>query len=142
MITPANGPQGHDHREGDHGEADARLAAALASGDSQRVLALLPAVRLLVPVVATPAAGEAQMEAQLAVPALVNEAGRRALPAFTSVAELAAWDADARPVPMPGHRIFAAALAEGYDGVVLDVAAAKPVTIDREALAALAVPGE
>jgi len=138
MITPPDGSQRHDHEGGDRGDADPRLTAALASGDSQRIFAVLPAVRLLVPVVAVPAAGEAEM----AVPALVNAAGRRALPVFTSVAQLTAWDADARPVPMPGHRVFAAALAEDYDGVVLDIAGPAPVTIDRDALPALSGSGD
>lgn len=114
----------------DDGSAEPRLAAALAAGEMEAVIALLPQARLIVPVVATPSQGEAQMS----VPALVNAAGRRALPVFTSVGALADWRSDARPVPMPGARVLAAAVAEGYDGVVLDVAADRPVTLDRSAL--------
>jgi hypothetical protein len=62
------------------------------------------------------------------VPALVNDAGRRALPVFSSYNALRAWQADARPVPMSGARVMAAARAEGYDGVVLDVAGPHPFT--------------
>jgi hypothetical protein len=44
------------------------------------------------------------------------------LPVFSSYAAMRAWQPGARPVPMAGARVFAAADAEGYDGVVLDVA--------------------
>lgn len=118
----------------DDGSADPRLVAALGAGDLDRFVQLLPQVRLLVPVVALPATGPASGEAEMAVPALVNEAGRRALPVFTCLAELAAWRDDARPVPMNGARVLAGAVAEGYDGVVLDVAGKQPVTLDRTAL--------
>jgi len=67
-------------------------------------------------------------EADMSVPALVNEAGKRALPVFSSYDALRAWRADARPVPMTGARVMAGARAEGYDGVVLDVAGPRPHT--------------
>lgn len=109
-VTPAD-PQ-------DAGDADPALRAAMTSGDAATVEAMLPGARLLVPVVAVPDAGEASM----AVPALVNDGGARALPVFTGVDALSAWRTDARPVPMPGSRVIAAAVEEGYDGVVIDVA--------------------
>lgn len=102
----------------DDGSVDPTLAAVLAGGDSREVGAALLGARLLVPVVATPGEGEAEMS----VPALVNAKGRRALPVFSSYDTLRAWRADARPVPMSGARVMAGARAEGYDGVVLDVA--------------------
>jgi hypothetical protein len=110
----------------DVGEPDPALAGALAAGDADRVCALLPSARLLVPVVAVPAADEAGGEAEMAVATLVNESGQRGLPVFTCVAALQEWRQDARPVPMTGSRVIAAALTEGYDGVVVDVAG--PVT--------------
>jgi hypothetical protein len=117
----------------DRGEADPDLAAALARSDRAGVHARLPAARLLVPVVAMPGEGEAEM----AVPTLVNEAGRRALPVFTGLAALAAWRQDARPVPMPGARVVAAAVQEGYDGVVIDVAGPVSFVLDSDDLRGL-----
>jgi hypothetical protein len=114
----------------DRGDADPTLAAALAAGDDARIRALLPAARLIVPVTAVPSIGEAEM----AVPLLVNAAGERALPVFTGVDTLRAWRPDARPVPMAGARVLAAAVAEGYDGVVVDVAGPVPFTLTREDL--------
>jgi hypothetical protein len=71
-----------------------------------------------------------QGDAEMAVPALVNDAGERALPVFSSYDALRAWQADARPVPMSGARVMAAARAEGYDGVVLDVAGPRAFTFE------------
>jgi len=112
------------------------LAAALASGDDALVVQMLPVVRLLVPVVAMPGSGEAEM----AVPALVNADGRRALPVFSSVAALQAWQPGGRPVPMAGARVIAAAAQEGYDGLVVDVAGPHSFELDAAELRALAQP--
>lgn len=120
MRLPGTTPADPD----DDGTVDPALAAAITAGDSGEVGAVLLSARLLVPVVAMPADGEADM----AVPALVNADGRRALPVFSSYDALRAWRADARPVPMSGARVMAGARAEGYDGVVLDVAGPHPFT--------------
>ena len=90
----------------------------------------MPAVRLLVPVVAMPATGEAEM----AVATLVNAGGQRALPVFTGIEALVQWRPDARPVPMRGARIVAAAIQEGYDGLVIDVAGPASFTLRAEEL--------
>jgi hypothetical protein len=108
----------------DDGRCDPALAAVLAGGDANEVGAALLRARLLLPVLALPGDGEADM----AVPALVNADGGRALPVFSSYDALRAWRADARPVPMSGARVMAGARAEGYDGVVLDVAGPHPFT--------------
>jgi len=102
----------------DVGAADPVLAGALAADDHEAVCAALLTARLLVPVVAMPDAGEAEM----AVPALIGADGRRALPVFSSYDAVRAWRADARPVPMPGERVLAGAVAEGYAAIVVDVA--------------------
>jgi hypothetical protein len=103
----------------DHGAADPRLTAALESGDLTTVQSTLLEVRVLVPVVAT---GEDGMAAEQAVPRLVNDAGKHALPVFSSYDALRAWRPEGRPVPMTGSQVVAAAIAEGYDAIVLDVA--------------------
>ena len=106
----------------DAGQADPDLVTALAGESLPQVRICLLRARLLVPVVASPVTDG---DAEMAVPLLVSSAGR-ALPVFSSYDALRGWRADARPVPMAGARVYAAALAEGYDGVVLDVAG--PVT--------------
>ena len=122
---------------GDEGAADPDLVAALATGRLQDIgLALLRA-RLLVPVVAIRTEGDADM----AVPTLVADDGRRALPVFSSYDALRTWQPEARPVPMPGARVLAASADEGYAGVVLDVAGPVPHTVTGADLAALAAAG-
>jgi hypothetical protein len=107
----------------DIGEADPGLVAALASGDVWLVRRELLRARVLVPIVAM---GEESTGAEMAVPRLVGNDGRHALPVFTSYASLRAWREDPRPVPMPGEQAIAAAMGEGYDAVVVDVAG--PIT--------------
>ena len=127
-VTPAD--------PADRGEPDPEFAAAIAANDRQRVYAQLPATRLLVPVVAVPdEAGGG--EAEMAVATLVNADGQRALPVFTCVASLARWRRDARPVPMTGARVVAAAIQEGYDGVVVDVAGPVSFTVQSADLVRL-----
>lgn len=122
MRLPGTTPAAPD----DDGSVDPTLAEAIATGDSHQVGAALFGARLLVPVVAEKATGESTVssdaQSAMAVPALVNSSGRRALPVFSSYDALRAWQPEARPVPMSGARVMAAARAEGYDGVVLDVA--------------------
>jgi len=117
----------------DCGDPDPELAAALAADDRAAVHARLPHARLLVPVVAMSSAGDADM----AVPTLVNAAGRRALPVFSGLAALAGWRPDARPVPMSGARVIAAALGERYDGLVIDVAGPATFVLEPAELALL-----
>jgi hypothetical protein len=136
---------------GDSGDVDESLAAALSSyasgaGSQQDVIAALAATRLLVPVVAVlgeeadVAPGELRREksADMALPTLLGADGRRALPAFTSLATLAAWQADARPVPVETRRAALSAVGEGCDVMVVDVASATPYVVSRPQLWALA----
>ncbi|MFJ8751122.1 SseB family protein [Streptomyces sp. NPDC102441] len=149
----------------DDGTASPELTAALAAWADDRtavgpVLAALRAARLLVPVVAV--LGEAEEDSgegreapekggggrrggglrrekssDMAVPTL--QAGdRRALPAFTSTASLARWDAQARPVAVPLHQALQAAAHEKADTVVLDLAGPVAFELTGPALLALA----
>jgi hypothetical protein len=121
-VTPAD--------PDDRGDPDPTFAAALATADRATVLGLLPGVRLLVPVLAVPSSGEAEM----AVATLVNADGQRALPVFTGIPALAEWRPDARPVPMAGCRVIEAAIEEGYDGIVIDVAGPVTFTVQADEL--------
>ena len=130
-LLPGTTPAAPD----DDGRIDPHYAAALAGGDAGAIRSALLQVRLLVPVVALP--GTDGADAEMAVPALIAADGGRALPVFSSYDELRAWRADARPVPMPGARVILGAVAEGYDGVVVDIAGAAPLTIADDDLLAL-----
>ncbi|MFJ5224652.1 SseB family protein [Streptomyces sp. NPDC088400] len=133
----------------DDGTADPVLTEALAAwaedrSAEPRVLAALRSARLLVPVVAV--LGETEEDenglrrektSDMAVPTL-RAGDRRALPAFTSVAALAGWDPEARPVAVPLHQALQAAAHEKADTVVLDLAGPVPYQLTGPALLALA----
>jgi len=118
----------------DDGSADPALARALAEYDAgaasyPEVLAALGRARLLVPVVAI--LGEAEVgedglardkSSDMAAVLLTGADGRLALLAFTDLAALAAWDPQARPVPVAAHLAAATAVQEGAHALVVDVA--------------------
>lgn len=131
----------------DQGDADGALAAALAAWNQDRhpeaeagVQAALVVARLLVPIVPLPpgvAGPEAAGPAEMSRPTLIGQDGRPATPVFTSVAAMAAWRADARPVPATGREVLAAATEAGH-AVVLDVAGPISYVLQDEVLALLA----
>jgi hypothetical protein len=118
----------------DTGAADPALAAALAAyaADPARepeVLAALAQARLLVPVVA--ALGEAETgpdglvrdkSADMATVSMRGPDGRLALLAFTGLESLQRWDPDARPVPVPARTAALAALQDGAEALLIDLA--------------------
>jgi hypothetical protein len=118
---------------GDDGAADPALRDALsgaaAGGPTRPGLAALLRSRLLVPVVAV--LGEVEYDADgsahektsdMAAVLMRGHDGRRALLAFTGTDALDAWDPSARPVPVTAPQAAQAALAEGADALVVDVA--------------------
>ena len=126
----------------DHGSRDPHLSAALQSGDATAVLAILRAgARLLVPIVAVldeADASGADKSSHMASVSLVQSDGRRGLLAFTCLESLKAWDPDARPVPVAAPAVAAAAIAEGADGVLVDIAGPVRFALDGDVLAELA----
>lgn len=115
--------------ETDTGAADPALLVALATpGDDAALMRAVEGSRFLVPVVAEP--GEVDTSGALAVEksvdlaavTLVGPDGRRALPVFSGAEALAAWDPAARPVPVTPARAGQAAVSEGCDVLVVDVA--------------------
>jgi len=118
--------------EGDDGSAQPGLTAALADGDPAGLMAELATARLLVPIVAEPVDTAVQdgltvdKQTDMAAVTLVAPDGERALPVFSSLHALAAWDPAARPVPVTAARAGQAAVSERCDVVVVDVAG--PVT--------------
>lgn len=117
----------------DTGAADAHLARLLATPaeqrDEQELVAAVAAARLIVPIVAVPSEVDdssgipVDAVSDMASVTLVAPDGQRALPAFTSTAALAAWNADARPVPVTAQRAALAAVQEGCDVIPLDLPA-------------------
>jgi len=84
-------------------------------------------------------AGEdgAEKESEMALPTLIGNDGRKAIIAFTGTETLRRWKDDARPVPVPAPRVWAAALTEA-DAVVIDVAGPVPLAVEGARLRALA----
>lgn len=116
--------------DGDAGHSDPAVLAAMTQDD--RVwMAAAAAARFLVAVVAH--AGEVDtgpggltvdVAADMALVTLTSPDGVRALPAFTGVAALAAWDATARPVPVTATRLAQSAITEQCDVIVVNPGAA------------------
>jgi hypothetical protein len=133
---------------GDGGEADAALRRALderatGASDEAAVVRALAGARVLVAVVAVRVEdggtvhGVSDRQADMALVTLTGPDGHRALPVFTSVQALAAWDAGARPVAVESRRAAASAVAEGCDLLVLDPAGPVPFVVGRPALWAI-----
>jgi SseB protein N-terminal domain len=135
---------------GDDGRGDPVLRAALASydvdpGRNLDVFAALQSTRLLVPVVAvlgdveTDEAGLAHDKtSDMATALLTGRDGRQALLAFSGLDTLAAWRADARPVPVHASLAARSALQEGASALVVDVAGPTTYAVEGELLEGLA----
>ncbi|MGA8256781.1 MAG: SseB family protein [Nocardioides sp.] len=134
----------------DTGEADPALADALAAfgddpGRFPEALAALQDARVLVPVVAV--LGDVEVDAaglahdkssDMAAVLLTGADGRMALLGFSSTITLAGWDREARPVPVTVRTAATAAVQEGADALVLDVAGPVRLVVEGEHLRALA----
>jgi hypothetical protein len=106
---------------GDDGTVDPRLAEVL--GDDVGVLQVFPDVRLFVPIVAMlgDAPSEGDKNADMAAVLMTGADGRQALLAFSSISTMAAWDPQARPVPVLGKDAALATLDEGASAILLDL---------------------
>jgi hypothetical protein len=143
---------------GDDGSADPGLAAALAAyaADPRRhleVFLALQRARLLVPVLALPgdaevdAAGQGREKASdlpassdvaMATVLVTGRDGRQAMLGFTSVETLAAWRADARPVPVAAPLVARSALQEGAAALLVDLAGPTTYVVQGDLLEGLA----
>ncbi len=118
----------------DDGTVDPRLAAAF--GDDASVFAVLPDVRVFVPIVAilgesTPTGGD--KNADMAAVLMTGADGRTALLAFSSTETMAQWNTDARPVPVLGAGAARAALDEGASALLLDLGSPSFTVVDLQA---------
>jgi hypothetical protein len=106
----------------DDGSVDPSLSAAF--GDDLAVLAALADARVFVPIIAllgeVPAEGD--KNADMAAVLMTGADGRQALLAFSSVASMASWVPQARPVPIVGRDAARATLDEGAAAILLDLA--------------------
>jgi SseB protein N-terminal domain len=131
------------------GEWSAAAQASAAPGGALAgvVRAWAPS-RVMVPIVAVlgegdevaaaAASGHGDKSADMALVTLTLPDGRRALPAFSSVASLAAWDRSARPVPVEAARAAQAAVVENCDVVLVDPAGPIACVLPRPAVWAVA----
>jgi hypothetical protein len=134
----------------DDGTASPEVEAALAAYDRDQAahratLAALQHVRVLVPVVAMlgesevgPDGLERDKTADMATVLMTNRNGRTALLAFTSMAAMQRWRADSRPVPVGMASAAQAAVYDGADALLLDVAGPVMFVVEGEDLRALA----
>lgn len=129
----------------DHGDTPEPLAAALrlhaAGEDPHRrgLVAALAGSRLLVPIMAvatekgTTAHGlTGDNGADMAMVSITLADGTRILPVFSSVAALAAWRTDARPVPVLAPQAAQAAVQEGCTALLLNPGTDGPPARDTE----------
>jgi hypothetical protein len=122
----------------DDGTVDSALARAF--GDDAQVVGALAEARVFVPIIAllgeTPAEGD--KNAEMAAVLMTGADGRKALLAFSSIASMAVWDAQARPVPVLGRDAARAALDEGAAAILLDLASPTFVVIETDDIGHLA----
>lgn len=134
----------------DDGSADAALLSAIADfhggrGLPEAVHAALRSARLLVPLVANLGeSGEGahgqtvDKSADLSIVSVSSPDGQVALPVFSSVAAMSAWDKLARPVPIESSRVALAAASEANGRIILDPGSASEFAIRKNAFRALA----
>ncbi|MET3721406.1 MULTISPECIES: SseB family protein [unclassified Arthrobacter] len=145
------GDDGKIHNfEDDDGTADAGYLTAVralvdGSGDEASVVASLATARVFIPIIARLGAEaegvdglKADKQADMALVTLKAADGRTAMPAFTSVDQLAAWHPEARPVAVYAARAALSAVAEGAELLVLDPGSDVTLVVRRPAVWALA----
>jgi hypothetical protein len=136
---------------GDDGAAWPEVTACLASYDADpdrlhaATLAVLQHARLLVPVVAV--LGETMYDGQglahdktsdMATVLMRGRDGRTALLAFTGTEAMRRWDPEARPVPVPAAAAASAAVQDGAEAMLVDVAGPVVFVVETDDLRELA----
>jgi len=132
----------------DDGSSDPDICAALSAPvDHERLRDAVRAGRLIVAIVASPAdtgeSGEAGGSgesggSQMSVVSMVAADGRRGLLAFTGLDAMHRWNPHARPVPVSGPEVAQAALDDGCEAVVIDVAGPSSAVVAEPDLVELA----
>jgi hypothetical protein len=129
----------------DDGSTDTDICAALSAPvDSDRLRDSVRAGRLIVAIVASPGdtgeSGESGESdgSQMSVVSMVAADGRRGLLAFTGLDAMNRWNPRARPVPVSGPEVAQAALDDGCEAVVIDVAGPSSAVVAEPDLVELA----
>jgi len=135
----------------DDGSTAPELAAALAAYGAgaergyEQALAVLAGSRLLVPVLAV--LGEVEVDedglphdktSDMATVLMRGRDGRTALLAFTGTEPLHRWNPEARPVPVPTAKAAEAAVQDGAEAMLVDVAGPVPFVVETDDLRELA----
>ncbi|OIQ72925.1 hypothetical protein GALL_454440 [mine drainage metagenome] len=128
----------------DDGLADSHLIAALSDGDRYQIVDALSRARVFVALLAelesastTEAGVKIEQESAMSLTWLVD-GSTKALPIFSSIATLTAWNPAARPLGVEAERAAIVALADG--GIaVLDPGSQAPYEVGVIALRALAL---
>jgi hypothetical protein len=144
---------------GDDGTAAPETLTALQEYDAEpgtrydATLAVLQHARVLVPVVALLGEVDHDIEgdeqgvvhdktSDMAAVLMTGRDGRSALLAFTGTVTMSRWDPQARPVPVAMAAAAEAAVSEGAEALVLDVAGPVTFVVETEDLRELAGGGE
>lgn len=140
----------------DHGEADQSVRDAFAAATDQlgylRAVVALCTSRLLMPIVASGDEGDQSLRlssgdvqqpdpnrhAEMAAVTIANQAGERALLAFTGVDSMTAWDPKARPVPCTLDDLAATVTEAGATHLLVDVAGPVQFVVEPALVAELA----
>ena len=123
----------------DDGSTDPNICAALSAPvDSDRLRDAMRAGRLIVAIVASPAEIGESGGSQMSVVSMVAADGRRGLLAFTGLDAMHRWNPHARPVPVSGPEVAQAALDDGCEAVVIDVAGPSSAVVAEPDLVELA----
>ena len=123
----------------DDGSTDPDICAALSAPvDPARLRDAMRAGRLIVAIVASPAESGESGGSQMSVVSMVAADGRRGLLAFTGLAAMHRWNPHARPVPVSGPEVAQAALDDGCEAVVIDVAGPSSAVVAEPDLVELA----
>lgn len=115
---------------------EANLVEVLKEFSKSRVL--VPLVTVLGDTGFTEQGKKVDKSQELSVVNVGSPDGRRALPVFSSVAAMNAWNPKARPVAIEGERVAFSAAEEGTELIVLDPTAPTEIVIRRPAIWAIA----
>ncbi len=140
---------GH-YRKGSVPVPEARDALAAAHSDA---LLALSASRVLIPLLAeagdlgmTPEGRTVEKTQELSIVTVAAPDGRRVMPVFSGVAAMRAWNAEARPIPVPMPQAALAAAQELTDLIIVDPGTplaelgVRRTQLEAVALGALALP--